>query len=337
MPGDICVKRLNNLFCSFILVSLMFTSCAGSGPPVSGASGGGVGLGDFLTDATRAGVLIAVINTLYKSNRKNEACALGVLVFFSELHKQNAAFLNAVTEFIKSPWVLTRKKMERAFCGGESLAWNEIVTSRNRIMKLLSPLTKQTSVVDLSREKRLRIIDQEDTKEAILDEQWQEYVCHIQSQCIFMSKKLGKNLNYYETQAKKTRKRTCNCVACIADKYVINPPVRLIADAGKACLRTSVKQTEEIAFYLKEIQMYLKEIINYSKSVTQLPDLDKERIKRLMNSTCDALEHLATLVDVGTAAAPASSNPVGQLPIKREASSSGYGGYGGYGSYGANA
>ena len=59
-----------------------------------------------------------------------------------------------------------------------------------------------------------------------------------------------------------------------------------------------------------------------------------------MNSTCDAFEHIAVLVDVGTASAPASKPVVGQLAMQRDnAAGAGYGGgYGGYGygGYGVN-
>jgi hypothetical protein len=309
-------------------MSLISTSCA-SGAPTNVGTGSGVE-GIFSAAAQGAGMLF-VLKELNNSDWKLAAGAFGSFWIISQLQKENPQFFNSTMQFAKSPWVMIRKKLEVMFCGGESLSWNELVTWRNRIMRLLSPLTKQTSVVDLSREKRLRLIDQEDTKGAILDEQWTEYVDHIQAQLAFMSTRLTKHLNYYETQVKKTRQRKCGCVACVADKFIINPPLKAVNSAGKACMQASVVRNEEIAFYLKEVKTYLKEIIDYSKSVSQLQSLDKERVKRVMNSTCDAFEHIATLVDAGTASS--SKPPVGQLTMQRETSSSGYGGYG-YGGYG---
>ena len=92
--------------------------------------------------------------------------------------------------------------------------------------------------------------------------------------------------------------------------------------AGKACIRASVSRNEEIAFYLEEIKTYLQEIITYTKSVNQLSSLDKDRVKRIMNSTCDAFEHVATLIDANTAAS--GRNAVGQLTIQRENSGHNY-------------
>lgn len=291
----------------------------------------------FFTEAARTGAAIAMVGLLEKSGYRNTACGLGGVVLLSELQKQNPEFFNSVTGIVKAPFILTRKRLERLFCNGESLSWNEIVTSRNRVMRLLSPLTKQTTVVDLSRDKRLRLMDQEDDKGQVRDEQWTEYVQHIDSQLTFMSNMLQNALNFYENEQKKSAKVTCTCCVCLTEKYVVKPTLNFAKAGGSACVRISTKRNEEIAFYLKELKVYLKEIIDYSKSVLQLADLDKERIKRLMNSTCDAFEHIAVLVDAGTASAPASKPVVGQLAMQRDSGAgagagAGYGGYG-YGGY----
>lgn len=321
------MKRFGGLYFSFVLLSLFSVQYAQAAVPARTT-----GFDSAMETAAKVaalGVVLPVVNDF----SKNLAVALALYWGISQLQKENSQFFNSTVDMIKSPWVFARKKLELLLCGGESLSWNEIVTWRNRTMRLLSPLTKQTSVVDLSREKRLRLIDQEDNKEETVDTQWMQYARHIEVQLTFMLVTLGKHLNYYETKKKKTLKKQCYCPGCLAEKYIVGPPAKVVGSIGKVCVRVSVKRDMEIAFYLKEVQTYLKEIIEYTKDVKQFQSLDKEHVKRIMNSTCDAFEHIATLIDVSTAS---SGRPeVGKLSMQREGSTgNGYGGYGSYGGYG---
>jgi hypothetical protein len=310
------VKYSGYLF-SFLLCITCTIPLYGANAPSNVQPQSTDGLGSFFTEFARAGAIVGVMKMLEKSGYPKTGCGLGVYVALSELEQKNSKFFNRTVNIVRSPWVFVRKRCELLFCGGESLSWNELITWSNRVMKLLSPLTKQTTVVDLSREKRLRLIDQSDI-ESILDVQWLEYSQHIEKQFSFMVKRIDSHLSYY--QDKKNEKPYRN--------RVIDPIKNVVTYAGKACIRVSIKRDEEIAFYLEEVKTYLEEIITYTKSIKQLSDLDKDRVKRVMNSTCDAFEHIATLVDADTAAS--GRNSVGQLTMKRELTGNPYGGAGAF-------
>lgn len=286
------------------------------------AANTGASLGDVLKEATHTGAIIAIIGLLERNGYTKSACTLGGVALLSELEKQNPKFFNRTMNTVSAPWIFARKRCENLFCSGESLSWNELITWRTRVMKLLSPLTKQTTVVDLSREKRLRLIDQEDGAEVILDEHWAEYTQHIEKQFTFTINLLDTHLNYYRDKKNKEEEKQKKSVSLSFKSLTINPIAKASSFAGKACIRASVSRNEEIAFYLEEIKTYLQEIIIYTKSVNQLSSLDKDRVKRVMNSTCDAFEHVATLIDANTAAS--GRNAVGQLTIQRENSGHNY-------------
>lgn len=282
---------------SFVCLTLSITS-VGHTSQVPAATGG---MGDVAQQIMGLGATGIVINSLSSLGREGKVVAsvLGVYFVLSELEKQNRQFFNGTVNIIRVPAKRLCRYYEFVRYGGESLSWNKIIIWRTRIMKLLSPLTKQTTVVDLSREKRLRLIDEDENSTAILDDQWVEYIAHIEKQCSFIILSLESHLQYYKEK-----------------KYAKNAQ--------------KIKYYEEIAFYLEELKIYLQEIITYSKSVKQLSALDKDRVKRLMNSTCDTFEHVATLVDADTAAD--SKNAVGQLTVQRENIGHNYaGGYNPYG------
>ncbi|MFT6765204.1 MAG: hypothetical protein ACJAZS_000071 [Alteromonas naphthalenivorans] len=321
------MKYSGNLF-TLLLCLIVSLSLHGANIGPISQSASTESLGGFFSEFARAGAIVAVLKMVHENNYPNTACVLGCYVAVSELEQKNSQFFNRTINIVKSPWVFARKRCELLVCGGESLSWNELVTWRNRVMKLLSPLTKQATVVDLSKEKRLRLIDQDDNAEVVLDEQWAEYAQHIDKQFSFMVKRLDKHLNYYQDK-KNVEYKDTNIV------YKIIDPIKgAINGIGKAFIRVSIKRDEEVAFYLEEIKTYLQEIIVYSKNVNQLSDLDKDRVKRTMNSICDAFEHVATLIDADTAAS--GRNAVGQLTVQKESTGNAYaGGYGGYGNVGA--
>lgn len=286
-----------NFLLSFVCLTLSLSSVGHAVQP-SASSGG---MGDVAQQIMGLGATGIVINSLSGLGDKGKIAAsvLGVFFVVSELEKQNRKFFNGTVNIIRVPVKSLCRYYEFLRYGGESLSWNKLIVWRTRVMKLLSPLTKQTTVVDLSREKRLRLIDEDEDSAEILDEQWVEYVNHIDKQCSFMVVSLEAHLHYYKEKRSKK-------------------------DAQK------IKYHEEIAFYLEELKTYLQEIVTYSKSVKQLSALDKDRVKRIMNSTCDTFEHVATLVDADTAAD--SKNALGQLTIQRENVGHNY--VGGYNPYG---
>lgn len=255
------------------------------------------GIDDVADRFMRLGAAGIAIKSLADLGEKGKigASALGVYVVLSELERQNKSFFSGTIDIVRVPIKKLCRYYEFKRYGGEALSWNKLILWRARIMKSLSPLTKQTTVVDLSREKRLRLIDQDENQEVVLDEHWKEYAVHIEVQCHFMIKSLNAHLNYYCYHKSKN-------------------------------VKEKAKYYEEVAFYLEELKTYLEEIVRYTQSVKQISSLDKDRIKRMMNSTCDAFEHVATLVDPNTAAS--GKDAVGQLTVQRENTGHNYNSYG---------
>ena len=253
------------------------------------------------------------------------AVALGVggLYALSIVQKENPDFFATIVRGVEWPFSILERKLQHYFCSGKSLTWNEIASWHNRVSRLLLPLTKTASVVDLSKERRLRNIDLEDDQTGTQDVQWVNQVKHIEREFIFLKKVLMYRLRYYK-DIPATKNKTVG------------------TSLGKVLVRTSLNRNEEIAFGLEEVIGYLGETVDYCKSVPRFSALDKEYIKRLMGSICTTCEHLGVLVDEVTAAdrtkkkIPMSVD--GALPRGYTGMSGGYAeGYGSYtstGSYG---
>ncbi len=226
--------------------------------------------------------------------------ALGVLAVFalSLVQKESPDFFNTGVRLVESPFLLLQKKLQQSFCGGQSLTWNEVASWHNRVSRLLTPLTKTTSMVDLSKDRRLRIMDQDDGQDEGQDDQWKRQVTHIERECGFMIKMLTIRLAFYKDQPhlKNKKKKTS------AMTRALMAPVSVMQTLGKSVLRTSLTRNEEVAFGLQEAISYLQEIIDYCKSVTHLSGLDKEHMKRLMGGICTTFEHIGVLVDELSAA-----------------------------------
>lgn len=246
---------------------------------------------------------------------------VAALYSVSKVQKMNPEFFSTLWRISKSPIVFVQKKAEKLFCGGESLSWNVVVSWHNRVYKSLLPLTKQASVMDLAKEKRIQIIDKQDTDTPVVDPVWQPLQQHLQQEFTFISSRLAHHVRYYEDQPKIAD--ACSCVVCKVGGAV--------QTAGKTCVRLSIKRYEETAFYIKKLMTYCDEFSAYIGTVTQKESLDKELIKRYLDDICSALEHLAVLVDDTTAAAP--HGPSGHLVLIRAQGAGGTGYTGGYGGY----
>lgn len=248
----------------------------------------------------------------------------------SKLQKSNPEFFSNMWRLSKSPLVFVQRSLERYLCAGESLSWNQVTSWHNRILKVLTPLTKQTALIDIAKVNRLKKIEDEEKSEGV-DQVWQATVHHIESELCFINTMLERHLNYYQDQEVRMKKQVCECCACHVYKKVAQPSLDVLKRMGKNCIRVSLKRHEEIAFYIKKIITYNTQIIAYLKTVSYSHNLHKEHVKACMNDVCGAFEHLAVLVDESTAAAPRGVN--GQLLLAKAASqtsyASGYQGYGG--------
>ena len=224
--------------------------------------------------------------------------SFGLLGIFaiSLMQKESPDFFNTGVRYVEWPFLLMQKKLQRIFCGGQSLTWNEVASWHNRVSRLLIPLTKTTSMVDLSKDRRLRIMDQEDGQDAGQDDQWKQQVAHIEKECGFIVKMLTIRHAFYKEQLLVKNKKTS------AIMRAMKAPVTMVQGMGRSILRTSLTRNEEVAFGLQETISYLRETVDYCKSVSHFSALDKEHMKRLMGNICTTFEHIGVLVDELSAA-----------------------------------
>lgn len=227
------------------------------------------------------------------------AMSLGVLYCLSVVQKDNPDFFASVVRTLESPLFLMQRRMQKFFCEGKSLTWNEVASWHNRVVQLLTPLTKTTSVIDLSKDRRLRSMDQEDDQNGGQDLQWGQQVAHIEREFTFLKKVLTHRLRYYKDVRPQTKEEK---IKKLKEELRQGNVVRNFKSLGKKVVRTSLTRNEEIAFGLEEATVYLREIVEYCKSVPQFSALDKEHLKRLMNTMCSTCKHLGVLVDEVTAA-----------------------------------
>ena len=197
--------QMRNLFLVFLCVfSGSFTSA--SVPPVTLESN----LVAAFSAEKAIQSLASVITTLYKGTvEAHPRIALAVVAVFalSLMQKESPEFFNTGVRLVGSPFLLIQKKLQKTFCGGQSLTWNEVASWHNRVSRVLTPLTKTTSMVDLSKDRRLRIMDQEDGQDEGQDDQWKQQVAHIERECGFMIKMLSIRLEFYKEKPLLKKKK----------------------------------------------------------------------------------------------------------------------------------
>lgn len=228
---------------------------------------------------------------------------IGGMWFVGEVNKENPKYYNHVATLTKSPWVVTRRKLEKVLCGGESLTWNQVVLLKMRLDKMFAPFVKQSTVVDLSRSKRLSKLEA-DTQEP-KDMQWEQIAESIITQLDFFCSQLEMHKQYYKASYLSKKRNFVSHVALM--------PLDVLKACGATCMRISTTNNHEIALYIEQIQTMMRNIVEYIKIVPALDDLDKEKLKTYKTVLLDSLEHLASLVDVSTAAA--QYTPEGKLSL----------------------
>ena len=253
----------------------------------------------------RNAAVFGFLNTLNEHKYITLYASLGTILFLGEIQRESPKFFNALTKIVTIPTTIVRKKLERIFCNGESLSWNDILMMKNRINNIFSPLTKQSTVVDLSREKRFKIMNKDGSEEQVKDTQWIQARNHIQLEFKFLCMILNQHLNYYEPQSSQC-----------------------LQSAGQACVHITLQKESAIIFSIKNIITYLEEAHTYFGTVETLEELDKEHLKSISTNISDTFDHLATLINVETAAARSS---IGKLPLKDQMSAPRSYGHGGYG------
>ena len=327
--------QMRNLFLVFLCTFFSGSSVSASAP-VAAVAGSRDGLlaALALDNAIRglADLVGRLASGLEKIGHNKVALVVVAIFALSLAQKESPEFFNTGVRLIESPFLLIQKKLQKSFCGGQSLTWNEVASWHNRVSRLLTPLTKTTSMVDLSKDRRLRIMDQEDGQDEGQDDQWKQQVAHIERECGFMVKMLTIRLAFYKDQSSLKKKKISPL------KRAVKVPVNVMQAFGKSVLRTSLTRNEEVAFGLEEAVSYLQETIDYCKSVSHFSALDKEHMKRLMGNICTTFEHIGVLVDELSAADKNKK----KLPMTADGALTrgGYAGgsYGGYdspsGSYG---
>ena len=330
--------QMRNLVLVFLCTVFSGSSVSASAPAAAVAAGSRDSLLAALALDNAIRGLADLVGRLASGLEKigHNKVALGVVAIFalSLIQKENPDFFNTGVRLVESPFLLLQKKLQQVFCGGQSLTWNEVASWHNRVSRLLTPLTKTTSMVDLSKDRRLRIMDQDDGQDDGQDDQWKRQVTHIERECGFTIKMLTVRLAFYKDQPHlKNKKQKIGAV-----RKALKAPVSVVQTLGKSALRTSLTRNEEVAFGLQEAISYLQETIDYCKSVTHFSGLDKEHMKRLMGGICTTFEHIGVLVDELSAADKNKK----KIPMASDGALSrgGYAGgsYGGYdspgGSYG---
>lgn len=275
-----------NLFLAFLCFS--FSQNTMTTPNASSSSDSGFWAGMAAMGAIR-GISDLVIPLGAKIEGKGyQVASIALITIFalSLAQKENKEFFNTAARYVEWPFVWTSKKLEKIFTGGCSLTYNEVASWHNRVARLLTPLTKTTAMVDLSKDRRLRIMDQDDGADEVHDDHWSNQVMHIEREFAFLTKVLTTRLAYYEDR--KTARK---------NKGITRGPRRVVDPLGKSFVRMSLIRQEEVAFQLKEVISYLKETSDYCKTVSHFSAVDKEHIKRLMGSICTAFEHIGVLVD----------------------------------------
>jgi len=276
---------------AFLCISFFQNSVTAS---TSSASSSGAGFMEGMLAMGALGSFANLVTLAYNDLKPNNPVgAYTVLGLFalSLAQKENKEFFSTCARAVEWPFIWTFKKLEQKCTGGYSLTYNHIASWHNRVARVLTPLTKTTAMVDLSKDRRLRIMDQEDGQDDGQDDQWKKQVTHIEREFGFMSKALACRLAYYKDVKKHSK-----------DRGVTRAPHRVVNSIGKSFVRTSLIRNEEVAFHLEEIISYLKETVEYCKTVPHFSALDKEHMKRLMGNICNAFEHLSVLVDERSAA-----------------------------------
>ncbi len=280
---------------------------------------------DALVTGAGDGAMLAMCKGAFDAFRSKDSvnkmyyagAGLAGIYIASRAQKMNPEFFAALWRLTKSPIIFFQKKSERFLCGGESLSWNVVVSWHNRVFDSLTPLTKQSSVMDLTKDRRIKVLDQGGVDVGI-DPVWLQTQTHVYQEFAFMKKVFEQHLRYYQDQEAKEQKRLIALVA--------SP----LQDVAKSCVRLSIKRHEETAFYINKIMTYCDQLCVYINSVSTKESLDKELMKRYMEDLCSACKHVATLVDDTTAASPHGTP--GQLTFTRAQTAS----IGGYNSYTAN-
>lgn len=270
--------KMRNLFLT-VCMSLFFTQLVVAVPDVS--------MQDRYPFGTNTSGMIVqgFIDLLKNKEFAITAITIAGLYSLSIIQKENPDFVAAIVRTLEWPFFIIERKMQHFYCGGKSLTWNEVASWHNRVSRILTPLTKTTSVIDLSKDRRLRSMDQEDDVTGHQDTQWLNQVAHIEKEFLFLKKVLMYRLRYYKDVPSSKKKKSS-----------------IVKSFGKNVVRTSLNRNEEIAFGLEEAIVYLNETIVYCKSVSQFSSLDKEHLKRLVGNICTVFEHLGVLVDEVTAA-----------------------------------
>lgn len=313
--------HVRNLFLAFLCLFFSSPSAASS---ASSTTDSGFWTGMAAMGAIR-GISDLVIPLGTKIEGKGYQIASIVLITLFALslaQKENKEFFSTCARYVEWPFMWTSKKLQKVFTGGRSLTYNEVASWHNRVARLLTPLTKTTAMVDLSKDRRLKIMDQDDGKDDGIDDQWARQAAHIEKEFNFLIKVLTVRLAFYK-DPKLTKKQK---------GWLIKAPHRVVSPMGKSFVRMSLIRHDEVAFQLEEAISYLKEVIDYCKSVSHFSAIDKEHMKRLMGSTCTTFEHIGVLIDE-LSVADRTKNKI-PMTIDGALNRGGYSS-GSYGSYGS--
>ena len=182
-------------------------------------------------------------------------------------------FFKNIPEKISTFGSILKKAFEHLIYGAESLSWNYLAALNNKTYHTIRPLVIQTAGSALAREKRLRLLDEEDS---VIDEGWHNLIETTQKELSMIIRALKNSLSCYKNGG--------------SHSYV-KGLIRKIAE------NASLNKNEEIVMYIDLLIDYLEMVTQACQQAPTIERLDKEYVKKLLIRICDTFEHLGFLID----------------------------------------
>lgn len=204
----------------------------------------------------------------------NNGIMLGVEAAVAEIIVNR--FFKNVPEWLISCGRLAKRSWERIIYGTETLSWNYLAALNNKSYRTIKPLVVQTAGTVLAREKRLRILD--DEEEVEVDEEWKLLALTTKKELEMIISALEESLPCYVNKLNGESPRIKKMARGLSDKF-------------------SLTRCKEIVAYVEILVEYLNTVINSCESAKSFEQLNKEHVKRLLIRICDTFEHLGFLID----------------------------------------
>ena len=182
----------------------------------------------------------------------------------------------------KSPAILSRtyrlvsRAYDRMLYGVDSFSLDYLIALNNKAFKTVKPLTVQAAGGVLAREKRLRVLDDEQSSQK--DPEWSNIANMTQKELSMIVDALKRSMPCYRSSLDEKQSHLKH--------FIIG-----------ASQKVSLARNQEILLYLEMSVEYLELVISACQDVASFEKLDKEYVKKLLIRICDTFEHLGFLID----------------------------------------